>query len=88
MVVKGSLCSPSTPKIRVRIPLKPSVFSIKCVFEQNKNEQKEARVGPLLTTFVSKPVSDEAIGYRKKISSLDPRGLTESCYQRAKGKLS
>ena len=43
MVVKWSASLPSTPKIRVQIPLKPTVFS-----ENNKNKQKEAWVGPLL----------------------------------------
>ena len=49
VVVKWSACSPSTPTIRVRIPQKPSVFSVKCVLEKNKNKQKESGVGPLKT---------------------------------------
>ena len=32
--------------IRVWIPLKPTVFSVKFVFEKNKNKQKDAGVGP------------------------------------------
>ena len=40
VVVKKSACSPYTPTIRVRIPLKPTVFSVKFVFERNKNKQK------------------------------------------------
>ena len=44
--VKWSACLPSTPTIRVRIPLKPTVFSVKFVFEKNENKQKEAGVGP------------------------------------------
>ena len=47
VVVKWSACLPSNPLIRVRIPLKPTVFSVKFEFEKNKNIQKEARVGPL-----------------------------------------
>ena len=38
-----SVCWPSTPTIRVRIPLKPTVFFCKIVFEKNKNEQKRGR---------------------------------------------
>ena len=33
---------PSTSTIRVRIPLTPTVFSVKFVFEKNENKQKEA----------------------------------------------
>ena len=33
---------------RVRILLKPEVFSVKFEFEKNENKQKEARVGPFL----------------------------------------
>ena len=40
VVVKWSACSPSFPTIRVRIPLKPTVFSTKYVFEKmRKNRQ-------------------------------------------------
>ena len=39
-VVMWSAYFPSTPTIRVRIPLKPTVFSVKCVFETNENKQK------------------------------------------------
>ena len=33
------------PTIQVRILLKPTVVSVKFVFEMNENNQKEARVG-------------------------------------------
>ena len=46
VVVKWSACSPSTPMIRVQIPLKPTVFSVTFVFEKNENKQKEVGVGP------------------------------------------
>ena len=36
VVHKWSACSPSTPTIRVRIPLTPTVFPVKFVFEKNK----------------------------------------------------
>ena len=39
-------CLPSTLTIRVRIPLKPTVFSVKFVLEKNENKQKVAGVGP------------------------------------------
>ena len=45
VVVKRSACSPSSPTIRFRIPLKPTDFSVKFVFEKNENK-KEASVGP------------------------------------------
>ena len=48
VVVKWTACSHSTPTIRVRIPLKPKVFSVKFVLEMNENNQKEACVGPFL----------------------------------------
>ena len=34
-------CSTSTPTIQARIPLKPTVFSVKFVFEKNENKQKK-----------------------------------------------
>ena len=40
VLVKWSACLPYTPTIRVRIPLKPSVFSLKVVFEKTENKQK------------------------------------------------
>ena len=40
VVVKWSACSPSTPTIRVWIPLMPTVFSVKFEFEGNENKQK------------------------------------------------
>ena len=42
VVVRWSACLPSTPMIQVRIPLKPTVFSVKFAFEKNENKQKEA----------------------------------------------
>ena len=47
-VVKWSGRLLSTPTIQVQIPLKPTVYSVKFVFEWNKNKQNEAGVvGPL-----------------------------------------
>ena len=37
-----SACSPSTPTIRVQIPLKHTVFSVKFVLKKNEIKQKEA----------------------------------------------
>ena len=45
VVIKWSACSPSTLMIRVQIPLKPTVFSVK-MFEKNKNKQKICRGAP------------------------------------------
>ena len=42
MVVKWSVCLPSTPTIRVQTPLAPAVISVIFVIEQNGNKQKEA----------------------------------------------
>ena len=44
MVAMWSACLPSTPTFRIQIPLKPTVFSVKFMFE-NENKQKEAGVG-------------------------------------------
>ena len=38
---------PSTPIILVRIPLTPTVFSVKFVFEKNENKQKRGRGWPI-----------------------------------------
>ena len=38
-----SACSPSTPTFRVRILPKPTVFSVKFVFENNENKQKKLK---------------------------------------------
>ena len=46
VVVKWSLGSPNTPKIQIRIPLQPTAFSVKFVFEKNDNKQRESGVGP------------------------------------------
>ena len=45
-VVKWSACSPSTPTIRVRIPLTPTVFLYKLCLKRTKINKKEAGVGP------------------------------------------
>ena len=37
------------PTIRVRIPLKPKVFSVQFVFEKNESHQKEGGDGKLKT---------------------------------------
>ena len=52
MVVKWSVCLPSTPTIRVQTPLAPAVISVIFVIEQNGNKQKEAGVLPLLKNNV------------------------------------
>ena len=48
VVVKWSACSPSTPTIRVQIPLKHTVFSAQFVVKRTKINKKEAGVGPFL----------------------------------------
>ena len=48
VVVMLSACLPSTPTILVRILLKSTICSVKCVLEKNEME-KEAVVGPLKT---------------------------------------
>ena len=45
-VVKLSACSSSTPTTHVRILLKPTVFTVKFVFEKMENKEKEAGIGP------------------------------------------
>ena len=40
--------------IRVQIPLKPTVFSVKFVFEKNENKQTEAGVGPIFKNTILK----------------------------------
>ena len=40
VVVKWSACSPSTLTIRVQIPLKPTVVSVKFGFENKKINKK------------------------------------------------
>ena len=52
VVVKWSACLPSTPTIRVQIPLKSTVFTVKFVFEMNENKQKEAGGGQLTKIYV------------------------------------
>ena len=41
VVVKWSTCSPSSLTIRVRIPLTPTVLSVKFVREKNENKTKK-----------------------------------------------
>ena len=48
VVVEWSVCSPSTLTIRGRIPLNPTVFSVKFVFEKNENKWNEAGGWPFL----------------------------------------
>ena len=36
---------------RGQIPLTPTVFSVKIVFDKNENKQKGAEVGPFLVTL-------------------------------------
>ena len=45
-VVKWSACLPSTPMIQVQILLKPTVFSVKFMFEKKEYKQKRGHVGP------------------------------------------
>ena len=54
VVVEWSACSPSTLTIRVRIRLKPTVFSVKFGFEKNENKQKEAGVRPFFKKTLTK----------------------------------
>ena len=54
VVVKWSACSLSAPKIRVRMPLKPTVFSVKFMLEKTKINNKEAGVGPFFKKQVHK----------------------------------
>ena len=51
VVVVWLACSPSTPTIRVRIPLTSTVFSVKFVFKKNEDEQKTAK------TFCTKHIT-------------------------------
>ena len=48
VVVKWSACSPSTPTIRVQIPLKPTIFSVILYLKRTKINKKESGVGPLI----------------------------------------
>ena len=52
VVIKLSACSRSTLTIRVRIPLKSTIF-LKIVFQNNENKQKEAEVGPFKKEIVT-----------------------------------
>ena len=48
VVVKWLAYSPSTPTIRVRIPLTPTVFTVKFVCEKTENKTKIGRGRPIL----------------------------------------
>ena len=54
MVVKWSACSPSNLTIRVRILLKPTVFSVICVWKKRKINQKWP--GRPIKTFMIVPI--------------------------------
>ena len=54
VVVKWSACSPNYSTIRVRMPLKHTVFSVKFVFEKNENKSKKR---PRLAHFLKKILS-------------------------------
>ena len=47
VVVKWSVCSPSTPTIQVQIPLKATVLSVKFVFVNNKINKKRSGLAHL-----------------------------------------
>ena len=53
-VVKCTACSPSTPTIRVRIPLTPTVFSGEIVLEKNENKQKDDPFKKLIEKYFTK----------------------------------
>ena len=72
VVVKWSVSLPSTPTIRIQIPLKTTVFSVKFVFEKNENKQKEAGLGPFLT------LSQRAIEYSAIILGVLPGFAVQS----------
>ena len=48
VVVKWSACLPSSPTIRVRIPLKSIIFLEKLLLKRTKINKKESGVGPIL----------------------------------------
>ena len=52
VVVKWSACWPSSPMIRVRISLMPTVISVKIVFVRRENKQKEADVDLFLSKIL------------------------------------
>ena len=54
VVVKWSACLPSTPTIRVRIPLKPTVFSVILCLKRTKINKKR----PGLAHFFKKTLSN------------------------------
>ena len=47
VVIRWPASLPSIPMIRVQIPLKPTVYFSKILFEMNENRQKDAGIGPL-----------------------------------------
>ena len=52
VVVPWLACLPSTLTFRVRFPPKPTVYSVKFVFDKNRNEQKGAGVGLIEKKFL------------------------------------
>ena len=52
VVVKWLVRSPSSPMIRVRISLMPTVISVKIVFVRRENKQKEADVDLFLSKIL------------------------------------
>ena len=52
VLVKWSASWPSTPTIRVRIPLTSRVFSVKVVFEKNENKLTRGRGWPFAFRLV------------------------------------
>ena len=67
VVVKWSACLPSTPMIRVWILLKTTVFSLKFLFEKNKNKQQK-RSG--LAHFLNKNQFNLLDDFKLKVSNL------------------
>ena len=51
VVVKWSVCEPSTAIIRDWIPLKPTVFTIKFAFEKIENKQRRGGDWPSLKNY-------------------------------------
>ena len=47
VMVKWSVCSPSTPTIQVQIPLKATLLSVKFVFVNNKINKKRSGLAHL-----------------------------------------
>ena len=66
-----SACSPSTPTFRVRILPKPTVFSVKFVFENNENKQKDAVVGPFKKLHFSIQLKTAILNVRVKTTTFE-----------------